>query len=950
MAGFERLVARFVGLVLNRRRTVLAFTVMLTLFFSLGLGRLYFMNQFTSWLDHDDPVSSLFIELSREFAINELVVVVVESPVREIDQGILSGIADFSREIQNLEEVSRVTSLSTMVDISADLSGDLLVRDLLEVAADLSPEEFLNYLTANELYRNQVISANRKLAMVSVFIKGESNSEEVLQQMIMPLARRHFPEDVKLHFSGMPANAHYLNLYSLQDIKILSPLIVLLIALILVVSFRSWPGLLYPLLTVSLAAVWTFGLIGFSGLPLTFVTAIIPVLLVALGSAYGIHLVNRYRRLDPLAADYQAELRAATGEIFVPVLLAGTTTLIGFLSFSTAGLTLIANFGVFAACGIAFAMFISLTLLPVLASWFPARSGKKTGPGEIGPAGARIVALVLKHRRPVFFSCLLLILFCLLFVSRIRREVNFLEYFPRDSQAYIGNKVVEQDFQGAMPVICDIRAADVRSPEMLRLVRSTENYLLAYPGLSRPFSLASLLGELNFQLNGRFALPDTEAGVGNLWFFIEGRGELEQILNPDDSRTLVFSRFSDPRTPEQKRLRDYLESWSGRVSAGFFSFSPAQTGEFEAELRRLERDNLALEAAWLLKAYSGRDVFPEELLPELEAFYNEPLKNSEELEYGPQLLADYFDSSELDFDISFSDKERILNALNNLLSSGEFSREEVFEAMSGLLAVGIDEADLAFLADTLVFKVEEAGINRRVERAALKLFERYGLQDENLQKRISSILHDLLDDLAVLPDPGPLLAGLGRKMEFSLVQSGMPALMSRLDDSLFKAQVQSLALAYGLTLVLMILIYRDFLLGLLATAPIVFTVSVVYGFLGIFNMNLDYATMLTGAVAIGVGIDYAIHFLHSSIIQLKREVELEDALAAAMADKAPAILTNAFSVLTGFAVLLFSSMLILRNFGATMIAAMMLAAFATLVFLPAALLVLRRFLTYRRNK
>jgi predicted RND superfamily exporter protein len=139
-------------------------------------------------------------------------------------------------------------------------------------------------------------------------------------------------------------------------------------------------------------------------------------------------------------------------------------------------------------------------------------------------------------------------------------------------------------------------------------------------------------------------------------------------------------------------------------------------------------------------------------------------------------------------------------------------------------------------------------------------------------------------------------------------------------------------------------------LGLISTIPIVFTIVVMYGFMGHTGIPLDYTTMMVGGISIGVGVDYAIHLVHGISLEVEKGGALEEAIKTVTMERGKAILANAAAVLAGFAVLLLSAMLILRNFGATMMASMFLAAVSALTVLPAALLILNPKIKKRRQK
>ena len=83
-----------------------------------------------------------------------------------------------------------------------------------------------------------------------------------------------------------------------DDLMILSPLVILVILSILFVSFRNIRGVVLPVLTVVISVVWTLGIMSVLNIPLSIMTTVVPTILIAIGSAYGIHIINRFMLVD----------------------------------------------------------------------------------------------------------------------------------------------------------------------------------------------------------------------------------------------------------------------------------------------------------------------------------------------------------------------------------------------------------------------------------------------------------------------------------------------------------------------------------------------------------------------------------------------------------------------------------------------------------------------------
>ncbi|OQX72122.1 MAG: hypothetical protein B6D61_15095 [Bacteroidetes bacterium 4484_249] len=123
-------------------------------------------------------------------------------------------------------------------------------------------------------------------------------------------------------------------------------IVFILIAFILLLSFRSARGVIMPLLTAVIAVVWTLGIMVLLGFELTMISNNIPIILLAVGSAYTIHVLNRINQTYD--EDRKKAVIKALTYIIVPVILAAVTTAVGFLSFVLgAYMTMIRDFGIF---------------------------------------------------------------------------------------------------------------------------------------------------------------------------------------------------------------------------------------------------------------------------------------------------------------------------------------------------------------------------------------------------------------------------------------------------------------------------------------------------------------------------------------------------------------------------------------------------------------------------
>jgi uncharacterized protein len=154
------------------------------------------------------------------------------------------------------------------------------------------------------------------------------------------------------------------------------------------------------------------------------------------------------------------------------------------------------------------------------------------------------------------------------------------------------------------------------------------------------------------------------------------------------------------------------------------------------------------------------------------------------------------------------------------------------------------------------------------------------------------------------------------------------------DDLTIRGQIESIITSTLVVCALVALILRSFIGGLFGILPLLLCILINFGILGWGGIALQTGTALIGSVALGIGIDYAIHFLNMSRIKGKQEEGIRLALEATAGTAGRAIVYNAAAVGLGFLVLAFSSFIPETYFGLFITLTMFTASVATLTLLP----------------
>ena len=175
-------------------------------------------------------------------------------------------------------------------------------------------------------------------------------------------------------------------------------------------------------------------------------------------------------------------------------------------------------------------------------------------------------------------------------------------------------------------------------------------------------------------------------------------------------------------------------------------------------------------------------------------------------------------------------------------------------------------------------------------------------------------------------------------IRFDVRWTGMPLISWHLDQSVLESQAESLGIALAFIFLLLTVKLRSWRAGLMGLAPIILAVMVMFGLMGLAGIPINVATVLVGAIALGIGIDYSIHFSVRFSTYYQGPSTAAAAVEKTIQTTGLAIIINVLAVTMGFIALLFANLLPLRQFGILTAVAMIGSGAGALTLLPALIL------------
>ena len=156
-----------------------------------------------------------------------------------------------------------------------------------------------------------------------------------------------------------------------DNLRFLPWCVVMFAGTICILFRRFWLGIA-PLVAVNIASAWAVGTLIWSGAIFNILSILVPVLVIIIGVADGIHVVGRYREeLAHTPTDREGAMGRTTRAMMVACFLTTFTTAAGFGSLTFADTQVIADFGRHAAVAMMICFVAIMLVVPTLISWVP---------------------------------------------------------------------------------------------------------------------------------------------------------------------------------------------------------------------------------------------------------------------------------------------------------------------------------------------------------------------------------------------------------------------------------------------------------------------------------------------------------------------------------------------------------------------------------------------------
>ncbi|MBF0448744.1 MAG: MMPL family transporter [Magnetococcales bacterium] len=589
----------------RHRLASLIFLTVVSAWCAYGLIHIRIETNLASLAGDHAPDRALYDQVVQEFGSdNKIVLYIRDSNLWQADK--LAVLTTIHRTLEKLSFVTKVDSIINTTTIRfAD--GALITGPLL---TEGTTDPFLinqarNNALDNPLLAGQLVSDDGlALSMVISYEEQKWNKQFDFNayRAIEGIVEENRTQFQQIFQVGSPRLSEELKKNIVDDLLVLAPLSAAVLALSIIFLMGSSLAAILPVITSVISLLWTFGTMGWFGIPINVLTAMLPSLVLVIGATEDTHMLSAYlgqmNRLllklqlktattdnnsfssqPPAAAGYRLEaVQNMLRHIGLPLLLTLTTTALGFFSNMLSDIEMIRDFALSATLAIFFNGIVSLLLTPMILSFFGPTRSKLTGArGEVLGISGWIIRLfdriIHHHGKTTLLITAILVLFFLHHARSLHVTNDPLSYFHSDQPLVIHSEQIHEDFSGVKSFFVYLESQEAgafKNPANIERLQKIQTWLNQKNLHDSSLSLADLLSLINRSFHkgqqNYFQIPDSQNLVEQYLLFLS-RKQLSPLVNHDFSAATILVRHNISDSHELNLLVEDLKQ-SARLIAG----------------------------------------------------------------------------------------------------------------------------------------------------------------------------------------------------------------------------------------------------------------------------------------------------------------------------------------------------------------------------------------------
>ncbi len=565
--------------VVRHRWAVILLTLATVGFLASGLRHLRISNDTRVFFGEDNPEYKALKALEYVYSREQSVFFVVAPHDGNVfTRRTLTALAELTEAGWHVPSSTVVNSITNFQSTRAE-GDDLIVEDLVPDPcglSDLDLQRIRRTALAETALIDMLLSRTGHVTGVHIgFAAPEDHPPPTgeIARYVRNLAadfRTRYP-DIDFHLTGSVMIDDAFAAASRRDLMTLSPIAFVVVTVLVGIGLRSFFGTFAAVLVTVLSIISALGLTGWIGMPLNAVSVGAPALMLTLAVADNIHILTTvfhyvrqgFSKHEAVAKSLQVNFKA--------VFLTNITTILGFMTINFSQSPPLQDLGNLVGIGVSIDLVNSVLLLPALIAVLPI-STKLRRQQEPWVNLDRLADFVIRRRRLLLNSMLIVAAVCSLGILNIELDDNFLMYFDDSFEFRRATDFMIKNLRGWDVIEYSLssgQSGGVMDPEYLATVDRFAEWYRQQPKVVHVATFVDTIKRLNKDMHGGdesyYRIPERRDLAAQYLLLYEmslpaGR-DLNSQIDIDKSASRFLVNFLSMKASELRRMDEAARQW-----------------------------------------------------------------------------------------------------------------------------------------------------------------------------------------------------------------------------------------------------------------------------------------------------------------------------------------------------------------------------------------------------
>ncbi|MFO7815417.1 MAG: MMPL family transporter [Halanaerobiales bacterium] len=533
---------KYVGFVKNHRKILFILFIAVNLLAIIGLFRIQINPDFNIFMPEDSIYKKSLDRMGQYFSNSDQISILIESEDSKLDEQNLTKFRNFQAY---LESQNNIQSINGPTPNEIPFGQEKINLNKLNQDKVKKLKEHFNKMgKLSSIYK----SKDKLYASFTIFPDSDFSNENLTN------IENHLNDNNINYFaSGDLYMQQKIIDYILLILLFIPPTALILILLVFKTQMGSLKATLFSILPAGVAALWTLGVVGWSGNQVSIITVLAPIFTIVIGSADGLHFVSHLQESLDEGKNRIESIVNTLKMIGIPMIITTVTSMVGFLSLLVMNTEAIYDLALFASLGVFLAGIATWFVLPLFLTRninLPYNSkGKKLFTSQIKKLWGKPSIIILVG----------LILLASLGIPKINTEFNMPMVYRNFTSVHKSFEKIKEVTGGSLPLYLLINTEEnPLKPEYAEQILDIQNELeeknLAAKTISA-FDIYSIIYS-NFSDTSEIKYPNSLTQINmikQMVFSETGFNPTKQFINNEENytRVMIFPKNLSNTTLEE---------------------------------------------------------------------------------------------------------------------------------------------------------------------------------------------------------------------------------------------------------------------------------------------------------------------------------------------------------------------------------------------------------------